>query len=412
MATESVSNLLNLYKEVWTDDRLNKQFYSEARFLDRIQKTNKYTIGRQAEVPVELSLPAGTSTFLAAGGTLNPADTLHVNRADYTLSYLYQQVSLQVAALNQGDSVGNRSTVDTLDQTVVSNINGLRKEANRQVVGNQDALIAKTTGTATSATIALDPTGYGYDAIVRGWLRPGHTVDIGTTAAQTSVVAGAVIQSVSESSVSPSITINSSVTLAGTTYVSIANARAGATSNETNGLRNIIGSTSTVVGGINPSTVPAWQPAYVDTTTTLVSLDLLTTLQQKQYQKVGAVKNNYVTTSPYQMGQLYQLFQNQVRFTRDDVSAGNVDGFTWNGMNVAVDPDIPNRELYMLNLDDFLVVTGGKFSSPTWFSDIEGSGGRTRWVQGTTTLGDAIVYPLQLGVKRRNSHAAAINLTA
>ena len=52
---ETVANLLDLLKETWTDDRLNRQFYSKTSWLDRVEKTNKYTIGRQAQVPVEPS---------------------------------------------------------------------------------------------------------------------------------------------------------------------------------------------------------------------------------------------------------------------------------------------------------------------------------------------------------------------
>jgi hypothetical protein len=412
MATESVSNLSELLKEVWTQDRLEKQFYSGTRWLDKVEKTNKYTIGRQAQVPLELSLPGGTTTTLAAGSSaLNAADDLTVDRADYLLSYVWQQVAVETAAFNQADSVGMRSTVDAADQTIESNVLALRKEVNRQAVSNGDALIALTTGTATSAEIELDPTGYGYDAIVRGWLRPGMTVDIGTTASETSVTADKLITAVEEAAATPSVTIESSVTLSGTTYVSIANNRSGTTSREMSGLRTIVGSATSTIGTLAPASVSQWKPATVDTSTTLVSLDLLVTLRNAVYQKTG-LEPGYVTTSVKQSGELYKLFQSQVRFQGDNTSAGNVSSFTWNGMSVNPDPDIPDRELYLLNLKDFFVVTGGKFGKPTWVSDIEGgAGGRFRWAQGSTKFVDAVTYPLQVAIKRRNSNAAAIGLT-
>lgn len=411
MASETVANLTNLLKEVWTQDRLERQFYDQTRFADRIEKTNRYTIGRNADVPLETALPGGFTVAGAAGSSaLNAASALNVDRLQYTLTYNWQQIALETGALAQADSTGVRSTVDALDQTITSNLLAFRKDMQRQWVGNQDALIAKTTGTATSATIALDPTGYGYDAIVRGWLRPGLTVDIGTTADETTITTDKTITAVAESSSAPTVTISSSVTLSGTTYVSIANARVGTASLEMNGLRNIVGSASSTVGGVAGGTY--WQPASVDTTTGLVSLDLLLTLQQNVYQKTGAYPS-YVTTSPYQAKQLYSLFESQVRFQGDDGgSAGNVAGFKWNGMSVNPDPDIPNRELYLLNLPDFLIVTSGGIGKPTWVSDIEGAGGKLRWSQGTTKFVDALVYPANLAIKRRNSHAAAIGLTA
>lgn len=411
MATESVSNLSELLKEVWTQDRLEKQFYSGTRWLDKVEKTNKYTIGRQAQVPLELSLPGGTTTTLAAGSSaLNAADDLSVDRADYVLSYLYQNCAIEVAAFNQADGPGQRSTVDAADQTITSNVLALRKEANRQAVGNGDALIALTTGTATSAEIELATTGYGFDAIKRGWLRPGMTVDIGTTSSEASVTGDKLITAVEKVAATPSITIESSVTLSGTTYVSIANNRSGSTSKETSGLRTIVGSASTTIGTLAPASVPSWQPATVDTSTTLVSLDLLVDLRNAVYQETGA-EPGYVTTSVKQSGELYKLFQSQVRFDGDNPSAGNVSAFSWNGMSVNADPDIPDRELYLLNLSDFFVVTGGKFGKPTWMSEIEGSGGRFRWSQGSTKFVDSIVYPINIAVKRRNASASAIGLT-
>lgn len=412
MASETVANLLDVYKEVWTENRLEKQFYDGTKWFDKVERTNKYTIGRKATVGLETSLPGGTTTTLAAGSdALNSADPLHVDTAEYTLSYPYQQVDLQIAALNQGDAVGMRSVVDTMDRTIKSNVLALRKEINRQMVSNGDALIALTTGTAASAEVELDPAGYGYDALRRGWLRKGLTVDVGTTASEASVTADKKITAVEISTTTPSITLASSVTLSGTTYVSVANNRSGSTSAETNGLRNVVGSASSTVGTLAPSTEPTWAPAKVDTTTTLVSLDLLVSLQQEVVQQTGDYPSA-VFASPKQCGELYKLFQSQVRFAGDNPTAGNVKAFTWGGFDITQDPDIPDRELYLLDPSSFIIVTGGGIGKPTWVSDIEGSGGRLRWVQGTTRLTDAVTYPIQLGSRRRNSNAAAIGLTA
>ena len=410
---ESVANLFDLLKEVWTQDRLEKQFYSESRFLDRIEKTSKYTIGRRAQVPIESSLPGGYTVHTAAGGSLNPADHLHVDRADYELTYHWQQVEIEAGALNQADSVGAHSTVDAADQTITSTVLALRREINRQSVMDGSARIANCDSTSNSTTVNLDPAGYGYDAIVRGWLRPGVAIDIGSAADGDSVAAGRIITGVKEDPNDPEITISGAgVTTAQTDFVSIAGARSrtDGSSLEMMGLRGIVGSDTTTVGGINPTTNSFWKPALVDSTTTTVSLNLLLDLQRAVYQKTGKWPD-YVTTSPKQAADLYALYQTQVRFAGDNPSAGNVDGFKWNGMEVHADPDIPDRELYLLTLSDFLVVTGGKFGKPTWASDIEGAGGRLRWKQGATSFVDAVVYPCQLAVKRRNSSAAAVGLT-
>lgn len=413
MATEAVANLLELVKEVWTQDRLERQFYPGTRWLDKVEKTNKYTIGRQAQVPLELSLPGGDSSVPTAGSSaLNAADDLNVDRADYTLTQQWRQIAIEAAALNQADSVGMRTVVDAQDQTIKSNVLGMRKNINRQVVTNGDALIAGTLAGAANTTILLDPAKYGYDAVQRGWLRVGQQVDVGTTANEVSVGDGVLITAVDKTPAAPTLTVDSSVTETASTFVSIKDARAGTTSNETNGLRTIVGSASSTIGTLAPASVPQWQPALVDTATTVVSLDLLLRLQTAVYQETGEWPS-YVTTSPKQASNLYAAFQNQVRFTGDgSTNAGNVSGFNWNGIDIAIDPDIPNQELYMLNLSDFFVVTGGKYGKPTWASDIEGSGGRLRWTQGTTKFVDGLYYSLQLAVKARHTHASATGLTA
>lgn len=412
--TETLANILDVTKEVWTQDRLEKQFYDGHRWLDRVERTNKYTIGREAKVPLETSLPGGTTSLSSAGGSLNSADELHVDVANYTIQYIYQQVELQVAAMNQADSVGSRSTIDAVDQTVVSNVLALRKDINRQAVSNGDAIIAACDTGGASTTVELLASGYGYDAIRRGWLRPGVSVDIGSAANETSIAADRTITAVKKSASDPDITISGGTvsTVSGTDFVSIANARSGATSNEINGLRTIVGSTSTAIGGLDPDTAGEefWQPASVDTTTTLVSLDLLLDLQREVYQETGKWPK-YVTTGPKQASELYALFQNQVRFSSDSPSAGNVEGFKWNGIEITLDPDIPDRELYVLDLEAFFVVTGGRIGKPTWMSELAGNS-RLDWVQGSTRFADAVAYPLNIAVKRRNSSAAAIGLTA
>lgn len=412
MATEAVSNLLEMLKEVWTQDRMERQFYDGTRWLDKVEKTAKYTIGRQAQVPLELSLPGGDSSVPTAGSSaLNAADTLHPDRADYTLTQQWRQVAIEAAALNQADTVGMRSVVDAQDATIKSNVLGMRKNINRQVVSNGDALIAGTLAGAADTTVLLDPAKYGADAIYRGWIRRGMVVDIGTTANEVSVGDAVTVVSVTKSETAPAFVASASVTETASTFVSVANARLGTTSFECDGLRSIVGSASSTIGTLAPASVPEWQPAKVDTTTTTVSLDLMLNLQRAIYQETGEYPK-YITTSAKQGANLYALFQNQVRFDSDKSAAGNVEGFKWNGFDIAIDPDIPNQELYLLNLPDFLVVTGGQFGKPTWASDIEGAGGQLRWSQGSTKFVDGLYYSLQLGVKRRNSHASAISLTA
>ena len=129
------------------------------------------------------------------------------------------------------------------------------------------------------------------------------------------------------------------------------------------------------------------------------------------FQKSGKYGSS-IWTSLKQQANFYSLLQNQVRFNGEgQLGAGKVDGPKWNGMEVNAMPDFLDTDWYNLTLEDFRIITGS-IKKPTWASDLEGSGGRLRWQQGATGFVDGVVYPFQLGLVRRNTHSAAIGLTA
>jgi hypothetical protein len=80
----------DIMKEVWTQDRLEKQFYDQNLLLDAIEKTSKYKVGRVAKVPVHLERSGGYSVVPEAGAGLAESDQnmLEVPRlvADYLLA--------------------------------------------------------------------------------------------------------------------------------------------------------------------------------------------------------------------------------------------------------------------------------------------------------------------------------------
>lgn len=412
---QTVANLVDVMKEVWTQDRLEKQYYDQNPLLSKIEKTNRFTIGEKAFVPLQKGRGGGYGAKPAAGGTLNAADEARVDRAEYDITFHYKYISIENAALEQASGNKAHAVVGALNLEVENALSALRKQLTRQAYSNGDALIAECTTTSSSTTVNLVSTGYGYDAIVRGWLEPGLLVDIGTTANEGSEATDREITSVSESSSDPEIVISgAAVDTAAGDYVSIANNRSGTTSYETNGLRQIAGSTTSAVGGLDPDTTGEefWKPAQVDTSTTVVSLDLLLSLQNSIFQKTGKASGQYVTTSGKQRKNIYSLLQNQARFTGDSgFEAGSVESVRWNGMVIEAQPDCPDRELYMLSLEDFFIVTGAS-GKPQWMSDRQGANTGLIWNAGSTNFVDALNYNLNVAIRRRNSHAAAVALTA
>lgn len=391
-------------KEVWTQDTLETQFYDKNPFLDKVEKTSSHTIGEKAIVPLKVSRNGGFSAVPSSGSSaLNAAGNVGIDAAEYQLKYFYQQVKIEHAAIVQtagkAESVAN--VIDTEMEGATSSI---RKQITRQLFGNGDALIAQCTTTSGSTEVELLSTGYGYDAIVRRWLHPGLTVDIGTTGSEATIVGDTVITAVEKSSSTPSITIGTSVTTSSDHYVSIANARAGTTSYEMNGLRNIV-STSSTLGGLGAS--GEWVAASVDSSTTTLDLPSLEALQEAVLQESGETPT-MILTSFRQQRRLYDLLQNQVRFSSDSVAAGSVASTVWNGMKVEAQVDCPNRQLWMVTPEDFLITKGSRGAH--WLSEFEGKGQLTQIVN-TTAFGGTLAYPIQLGVKRRNRLAGMTNLS-
>jgi hypothetical protein len=208
------------------------------------------------------------------------------------------------------------------------------------------------------------------------------------------------------------------VTTTSSHFVSVANPNsASATNPELNGLRNMI-STATL-GGINPASAGSeyWQPgaAALDAVTTSFSLDAMLNVNRTVFQKSGNARTSTVLMSAKQMTNFYSLLQNQVRFTGERGlgagGIGNMDGITWNGMGINVWPDIADKEVYFINREDFERITGN-IKAPTWTSEIEGGGQGLRWSQGTTAFVEGIVFPLQVGMNRRNRSGALTNLVS
>jgi hypothetical protein len=418
---QTVANLTEVLKEAWTSDRLEKQFYDEAPLLDRLAKRTASMspgkLGEKAVVPIYKGLGGGYTSVGSGGGTLNVADEAKVDSAEYTLVYHYHQINLETGALNQS---GGAQVVDAKMLEVQNALSNVRRQCMRQIATNGDGIVAAcdTGGASTTVELLVDSsTAYGYQALVRGWLQPGTLVDVGTTADTDALATASEITAVKEDSTDPDITIGSSIsTTSGTHFVYIANPNSTTAANvELNGFRQMFGSTSSAVGGLDPDTAGEefWKPAKVDTTTTVFSLDLALELQRAVHQKTGSIGNSEVWTSLKQQANFYSILQNQVRFTGDaNLGAGDPTGAKWRGIAPNAVPDILDQDWFHVTMDNVFVLTGEQITKPTWMSDIEGAGGRLRWVQGSTAFTDSIVYPFQVAIDRRNSHAAAIGLTA
>jgi hypothetical protein len=417
---QTVAGMTSVEKDAWTSQELAKSFYDHLKLLGRMRQVQATVIGLQAQVPVQKYRGVGgyTSTD-AAGGVLNPAGNQQTAQATYTMVYHWFQTAIETGALNQTAS-NAQSIISARDLEIQGAVSDVSNHCARQLATNGDGFIAQCAAGGASTTVQLQPASVsgmagtsGYDAIARGWLYPGQLVDIGTTADTDTLVTGTTITDVVESETAPTITIGSSITTTTSHFVSVANPNSATASNpELNGLRNMVSAGS--LGGINPASAGNnyWQPSALDTTTTTFSLDLALQLSRKVYTKTGDYASTIIT-SPKQAMNLYSLLQNQVRFAADgNMTAGDFVSVGWNGMELLALPEIADKDWFQLSFKDLVRIVGD-ITEPTWVSDLSGTKQAFgNWTPNSTAFNDAVVFPFQVGMQRRNGSAAATNLVS
>lgn len=421
MAGTTVAAYTDITKEVWDSDTMVKQFYDENPWLDMIEKRKRVTIGKRAQVPIHMDRAGGTTVLSNAGGSINDASVEVVDQAQFTLAYLYFPVQIQLGAMNEV-SGGNSSVGEALEHMLTSGINNLRNQATRMfLTGNGFVAQAGTTSsskTITLATLAGASAGQvsGADALQNGWLRVGDKVDVGTTSDGNTIVDGATITSYDPDPTAPTITmsgLSAAVSTTSSDFVSLSGARlSDSTILESGGLVEYAGTTDNTVGGIDASSVPGWNPAKVDSTSEAIDMKLLLDLTRTVRRNGG--NGAFVLASMLQLDNIYQLLQAQVRFGGDrEIGAGGSESFKWRGNTVHAFPQVPENFLFLgsANLEEFEIVTG-KYTKPTWMSEVQGTNRGATWTPGTTHFDDTIFYALGLAVRRRNTLAAATNLKA
>jgi len=414
---QTAVSMAQALKEAWTADRLQKQYEDKNMPLGKLEAIRGVMIGKQAQTPVWGGRSGAFTTVGAGGGDLNPAAQQPVAQALWTLVYNWFQIALDASALAQASGQSLQSVVGGKDLEIEGAIENTKHQMTRMFVTNGDGIVAAADTTASATVIKLvnaaaEGAAYGYSALVRGWLFPGMPVDVGTTADSDALGTGVNISAVDYSNpAAPTVTLPSAIaTTLGTHFFYIPNPNSPTAPNpELNGLRQIIGTGA--LGGLNAATAGQefWRGAFRDVTTTLFSLDLALNLQRMVLQNSNQPGTD-VWTGYRQQANFYALLQSQVQFAGDqNLGAGNVSGPKWNGMTVQAFADILDTDWFQLTLKDLVRITSA-ITKPTWASDIEGGGQSISWKQGTTQFVDGLVYPMQVGVQRRNTQAGALAL--
>ena len=388
-----------ILKDVWTQDRLEKQFYDQNILLDQIEKTSKYRVGKVAKVPVHLDRSGGYTIVPAAGtDTLNSADSQKVGVAEFNHTRHWFQVQIDTNAITSSE--GPLAVASAMDAEVSGAIENTRHQVAAQAFGNGTGNLARcgTTSNSTTVNLASGDTW----ALQRGYLYPGLTIDIGTTADEDSQSASNRITAVDLDN--NTITVATAVTTTSSHYISIANSRSGSTFYGMNGLNNIIGT-----GAFGGLTDERWQSFAIDSPASAedLSLEKLLDTQRKIFQQRGG-RPDWNLTSPLQQQLFYLLLQSQARFSGDSgIGAGNDTGAKWAGMTIDAQPDCPDDSWFMLTKKHLFMV---RTDRPYWVTQKYG-GSILEWKQGTTNLVGALEYYAQLATNRRSAHGKLTNLS-
>jgi len=380
---------------IWTDRRFKEQLYEENRFLDKLKKTDKYTQGKEAKVPLHVSRNGGFTSLPAGGGNLNEAGNQGYDEANFKLTHHHQQVAIQGDILDiSADKAG--SIVSAGDEEIVRALNDMNRQLTRMSYMDGSALIAQCR-TSNTNNVDLNTTS-GRIAIERGWIFEGQQVDVGTKTEEATIVNGGVVTFVDDANYAFTSSTGNVTTEGTTHYVSNKNGRSGETSFEMSGIRNAISETATF-GGLAPSVQRQWK-STVNTTTTALTVSALLTAQRKIRQRRGK-SPTFFLTGLVQQQKFYELLEQQVHFSSDKgLTAGSDETTTWNGMEIFADPDCPDELLAMGHWEHFFMLETPK-GAPQWQNSVTG-GEKLAWIQGTDSYGGKLAYRCQLGADRRN----------
>lgn len=377
---------------VYAPRKVHEQLYQENPFWSKVKKTSRYTIGEEARVVLHDGRNGGFTNLPAGGGTLNPAGEQGFNKAAFKYKNHHQQIAVQGEAID-GTAGSANAIVEAATVEIDGAINDMNRQITRQCYMDGTALIAQCRSSATN-NVDLNTTS-GRIAIERGWLFVGQPVDVGTKSEETAIVNGSKITAIDDTNWAFTVASGNIAGEGTTHYVSQKDGRAGETSYEMNGLRNIVSTSE--LGGLSSSTSSVWK-STVDSTTTTLTIGALLQAQQKIRQVRGKTPT-FVLTGLKQQRKFYEQLQQQVNFSSDKgLTAGGDAEATWNGMEIFGDPDCPDEDLYMGHWEHLFIVA---IADPYWQNKITG-GNILSWSQGTDAYVGKLTYRANLAVNRRN----------
>lgn len=390
--------------QVWTAKEFIKQFYAEDPLYETLKRRKpEIQIGLEALTPIWTGRGGGISMVPSTGSAkLNAASPQAVNRAKWEYKRQWGVIELDTAGIEESKE-SRLAVMSQADLEIEGKLSDMKKQYTRQYFGNGDALIAQCgKEEAESTTVPLLKTGLGYQAIRNGWLVPGQLIDIGSETEEALKYSEEEIVSVKESETEPALVIAKKIKTAETDFVSIANARAGKTSYETNGFRNLSSATSTL-GGLKPETVPSWAGIIEAQKSTPITRQKVIKLRRKLRQR--GETPDWGVTSLKQIEALENESYTQVRFQNvNDQNTGDGESIKVANLKCQAHQDCPDEDFYELSTKHIFLLGRESGGAPKWVTQEYGDSSQVFvWKQGSTYLISALEQYSELATDRRNA---------
>lgn len=379
------------------------------KMLSQVAKNTESFEGRRAVLSLETARTSGVGARKEGDDSPTPG-AADFGEERISVRTQVGRVSFTVQAMDASKSdAGSFGRVAKREMTSLKD--NLYRGVNRQIYGTSNGVIATCTTTSGSATVNLATT---TTQVQIEQFEQNMRIDIGTVAQAGALtggrVHGAVISSIDETAGAMTLTIDSSVTTAGTDFV-FQNAAGGTTTNqrELTGLQTIVAASGSLFN-IDPATDLLWK-STVDSnsgTNRAISEALL----EKNIQTVARRSGkdiDFIVASTGVYRSVTNLMRSLKRFTgtielKGGHSAQSIDAGT--GPTAIIwERDCPSNQLFGLTLDNLIEFV---MQDWTWMDD---DGAILNRVANKLQYEATMYKEHELATDRRNAHFLIKDIT-
>ena len=403
----NLTTLSDILKEYYLGP-VAEQLNNEVLLLSRLETKSEDLVGKRAYVPLHHGRSGGIGAR-AEGIELPAAGQQDYEKAVYDLKYLYGRVEVTGPSMAK-----TKNEAGAFLQALKSELDGIRndltKDLARQIYGDGTGAVGTVAADASNSTTVAY---VGTEVIRKGQLYPGFKATIYDASATADLAGTHTVDSVDLSAgtvtfsaaVGATFAAGDKIRRAGVATYSAAEGNTYKLSDEVDGIKRIVGSTATALGGITPTGANAWWDNQRVAVSGALSLEAI----QKGLNLAriaGGMPTSVITSLGIQR-EFYDLLDQAVQYVNPE-SLNYAAGFktlSYNGMPIIADIDAPYGTMYILDESTLKV-----FSDQDWhFLDADGM--TLRQVTGYDKFEAVMARYMNIGATRRNNQVVLTGIT-